>query len=104
MDSQGTAQWDDVYPSPLLFEQDIASQSLFVATVEAQLRGVIIEPVFGEIKRAFSDSLLGKSVRVRAKINSQNVNLFLREPYGHKKYQRAQKAVPLIWRFGLKKQ
>ncbi len=60
MDSQGIAQWNDVYPSRTLFAKDIASQSLFVATVDAQARGVIAlnehqEPEYREISWAYDE-------------------------------------------------
>ncbi len=41
MRASGNPQWDDVYPNPAVFEQDIALLQLWVAETDGKLAGVI---------------------------------------------------------------
>lgn len=58
MDSQGISQWDDIYPTRAVLEEDIARQSLFVM-VNGAIVGVMVlndyqEPEYGAISWAYS--------------------------------------------------
>lgn len=41
MRASGNLQWDDIYPNPGVFEQDIALAQLWVAEIDAELAGVV---------------------------------------------------------------
>jgi len=64
MESQGIFQWDEIYPTRDVFQQDLAEQSLFVVRDGDAVVGAIVlnehqEPEYGDVAWACStDSVL----------------------------------------------